>query len=109
MESNGLKDRIHVSQQTADQLILAGKSSWVTPREDKISAKGKGVLQTYWVSTKLPPSYGGSLSNSSGGELRESSASSISTHEVDDTPRVATQHRSSIRKSKLPPSSEKKY
>ena len=24
-------------------------SSWLTPREDKVHAKGKGLMQTYWV------------------------------------------------------------
>ena len=49
MESNGVRGKIHVSQQTADELIAHGKSSWLTPREDKIIAKGKGELQTYFV------------------------------------------------------------
>lgn len=40
MESNGMRDRIHVSQETADLLIEAGKSQWITKREDKIVAKG---------------------------------------------------------------------
>jgi class 3 adenylate cyclase len=52
MESNGIKGRIHVSQQTADELIAKGKSSWVTTREEKIVAKGKGELQTYWVNVR---------------------------------------------------------
>jgi Adenylate and Guanylate cyclase catalytic domain len=49
MESNGRKDRIHLSQETAELLIAAGKNSWVTAREDKIIAKGKGELQTFWL------------------------------------------------------------
>ena len=48
--SNGEKGRIHVSEQTANLLIEAGKAHWVTPRDEKIEAKGKGSLQTYWVS-----------------------------------------------------------
>ena len=50
MESNGLAGRIHVSQATADVLKAAGRGSWLTPREEKIVAKGKGELQTYFVS-----------------------------------------------------------
>jgi hypothetical protein len=50
MESNGVRGRIHVSQSTADELTAHGKSDWLTPREDKITAKGKGEMQTYWVS-----------------------------------------------------------
>jgi hypothetical protein len=32
---------IQVSQETADLLVCGGKPHWVTPREDKIHAKGK--------------------------------------------------------------------
>lgn len=50
MESNGVKGRIHVSQATADKLVEAGKGRWLTAREDKITAKGKGEMQTFFVS-----------------------------------------------------------
>jgi class 3 adenylate cyclase len=49
MESNGERGRIHASQATADELIARGKSSWLVARQDKILAKGKGEMQTYWV------------------------------------------------------------
>ena len=49
MESNGVKGRIHVSQTTADELSNAGKAAWLTTREEKIVAKGKGSMQTYFV------------------------------------------------------------
>ena len=52
MESNGLAGKIHVSQATADELVKHGKSHWVTARPDKVIAKGKGELQTYWVSVR---------------------------------------------------------
>ena len=52
MESTGIPNRIKVSQDTADLLIADGKSAWVTPRSDQVTAKGKGVLQTYFVRTK---------------------------------------------------------
>ena len=42
-----MKGRIHCSQETADQLIMAGKTSWLKTREDRITAKGKGEMQTY--------------------------------------------------------------
>lgn len=52
MESNGMPSRIHVSKDTAEELMAKGKSSWLTAREDKVFAKGKGELQTYWVTPK---------------------------------------------------------
>ena len=60
MESNGIKGRIHCSQSTADALVQAGKSHWLTRREDKIVAKGKGEMQTYWVNTTSVVGVGGS-------------------------------------------------
>jgi hypothetical protein len=38
-----------LSKQTADILVASGKESWVIPREEKIFAKGKGQLQTFWL------------------------------------------------------------
>jgi Adenylate and Guanylate cyclase catalytic domain len=49
MESTGREHCIHASQETADILTALGKGFWVHPREDKIHAKGKGELQTYWI------------------------------------------------------------
>lgn len=49
MESTGEKDRIQCSQATADLLRMQGKSRWLCPRENKVNAKGKGQLQTYWI------------------------------------------------------------
>ncbi|GAX14200.1 hypothetical protein FisN_20Hh177 [Fistulifera solaris] len=51
MESNGLPGKIHMSQETAELLVAAGKEHWVIPREEKVVAKGKGELQTYWLVT----------------------------------------------------------
>lgn len=49
IEATGEKDRIHLSQQTAAHLINAGKGDWVKERETLVTAKGKGELQTYWL------------------------------------------------------------
>lgn len=49
MESTGERGRIQVSQETADLLMAAGKSHWLKPREEKVVAKGKGELKTYWL------------------------------------------------------------
>lgn len=49
MESTGERGKIQVSQETADLLMAAGKSHWLKPREELITAKGKGELKTYWL------------------------------------------------------------
>ena len=46
MESTGEKEMIQISQATADLLIAAGKTHWLTPREDVVIAKGKGEMHT---------------------------------------------------------------
>lgn len=76
MESNGESGRIHVSQETADLLIAAGKSSWLDPREDKIKAKGKGEMQTYWVSAEK------ARRRNSSGDLNSASSESDSASEL---------------------------
>jgi class 3 adenylate cyclase len=52
MESNGLRNKIHISQETADLLAGSGKGHWITPRAEKVVAKGKGELQTYWLNLR---------------------------------------------------------
>jgi hypothetical protein len=52
MESNGERNRIHMSQDTADLLEKAGKGHWVVPRKETITAKGKGEMKTYWLLCK---------------------------------------------------------
>lgn len=50
MESTGMTGRIQVSPETAEYLRAAGKGSWLEPRDVKVFVKGKGHLQTYWLS-----------------------------------------------------------
>lgn len=54
MESTGHRGRIQISQSTADNLILVGKDRWIRAREDKVEAKGKGTMQTYWLEMDTP-------------------------------------------------------
>ena len=49
MESTGFPDCIQLSQDTADLLISAGKMGWIKPRADMVNAKGKGLMQTYFL------------------------------------------------------------
>jgi Adenylate and Guanylate cyclase catalytic domain len=48
MESAGKTNRIHISQQTADLLIIAGKSSWIEVNHDSTFED----LETYWLIVK---------------------------------------------------------
>jgi hypothetical protein len=54
MESTGVPNRIQVSQETADLLKESRKGEWLTPRQTKIEAKGKGNLQTYFLNFNSP-------------------------------------------------------
>ena len=49
IESHRLKNKIHISEATAEILVASGKGNWLIAREEKVHAKGKGSLQTYWV------------------------------------------------------------
>mmetsp|Transcript_1770 Transcript_1770/g.3541 ORF Transcript_1770/g.3541 Transcript_1770/m.3541 type:complete len:561 (-) Transcript_1770:185-1867(-) len=75
MESTGISNQIHVSEETARLLIDAGKSSWLTPRKETVQAKGKGELTTYWVFQKNNRKRGSSVAtvtscDSSSGSFR---------------------------------------
>lgn len=52
MESTGSPSKIQLSSETADLLIAAGKNNWIREREEKVRAKGKGELQTYWLEVR---------------------------------------------------------
>jgi 3'5'-cyclic nucleotide phosphodiesterase len=74
MESNGVPGRIQVSQDTATLLTNAGKEHWLKEREVKITAKGKGDLQTFFLemdsgARSVGGSSGGTVTSS--GELSE--------------------------------------
>lgn len=49
VESTGERGKIHLSEETADLIIGGGKQHWITARENKVKAKGKGTIQTYWL------------------------------------------------------------
>jgi class 3 adenylate cyclase len=72
MESSSSRNAIHVSEATATLLQSAGKQSWLIKREEKIVAKGKGEVQTYWVRT-LPSRGEASVVHSLATEATETS------------------------------------
>lgn len=49
MESTGEGGQIHLSDSTAKLLKEAGKSDWLTQRENQVMAKGKGNMTTFWL------------------------------------------------------------
>jgi hypothetical protein len=52
--STGVPGKIHLSLETAQLLRKAGKKDWVTERQEKIVAKGKGQIQTHWLTINDP-------------------------------------------------------
>jgi 3'5'-cyclic nucleotide phosphodiesterase len=50
--SSGSAGKIHISEATARLLIKNGKGNWVTKRADMINVKGKGSIQTFWLSNQ---------------------------------------------------------
>ena len=59
MESTGIKNKIQISQETANLLKEGGMGAWLRMRDTTISAKGKGELQTYWLLSRSEQSAAG--------------------------------------------------
>ncbi|KAG7365344.1 adenylate/guanylate cyclase [Nitzschia inconspicua] len=69
MESTGFPNKIQLSQSTAELLAAAGKGKWILPREDVVTAKGKGIMQTYWLIPKPSSSHKSSKGVMHGGKV----------------------------------------
>ncbi|GKY99150.1 hypothetical protein MPSEU_000870500 [Mayamaea pseudoterrestris] len=67
-ESTGMKGKIQVSHDTADVLTSVGKGHWVTPREEVVVAKGKGVMSTFWLTFKADTAVSSSGGSSKSGD-----------------------------------------
>jgi len=83
MESTGICNRIHVSEETARLLAEAGKASWLTPRNETVLAKGKGEITTFWLFDKhfgKKSSIGGSTVASETSTGSVGSATYLNTH-----------------------------
>jgi hypothetical protein len=85
-----LKGRIQVSSETAALLSGAGKSHWLSLREDRIHAKGKGEMTTFWlqICRKSP-----SNSIGSPGTEKTSVTGSSESHLSTDAMEAATLNR----------------
>jgi hypothetical protein len=77
METNGLRNEIHISSETADLITEAKKESWLTLREDVVVAKGKGALQTFWLATKKGSRTESIVDDPEGGEAPTTSGQNI--------------------------------
>jgi hypothetical protein len=63
MESSSQPHKIQVSQKTATLVIEGGRGHWLTARKDLANAKGKGLLQTYWLDPKRSKTAGSIVSS----------------------------------------------
>jgi hypothetical protein len=72
--STGIKIRIQMTPETASLLTAAGQSHWVNPREDQVNAKGKGVLNPFWLHIN---STGPDTASSSGGDVESNGPSTV--------------------------------
>jgi hypothetical protein len=99
MESTGLAGKVQISQQTAELLIAAGKSDWLTPRQDKIVTKGGGEMQTYWLTmgVNLTSSDAASTSGSDQAEEEEAEAKVTFAEDGEGLKSVAMQNSKSTR------------
>lgn len=92
MESTGERGRIQLSRSTADLIIAAGKDRWVIPREDAVAAKGKGIMQTYWLEIGGAPA---AMTDSTTGLTEESQP------DVSSDPRTSVTINASKQESRL--------
>ena len=97
MESTGIKDRIQISLSTYEILVAAGKSDWVTPRNEVVRAKGKGIMKTFWLDNYSKRN----LSSSDG------SVSSISQQDFSKTALALSNSPSVTRQQKMESMSKK--
>jgi Adenylate and Guanylate cyclase catalytic domain len=96
IESTGMRERIHLSEQTAMQLIKHGKEDWVVHREDTVEAKGKGKLVTYWLKLKSEQSNGPSSAASSDQGKDEESESVVTLSDLANTELYARRQSAAV-------------
>ena len=90
MESCGQPGRIHVSEETAKELVQRGKTNWLTRREDQIVAKGKGKLTTYWLT---PAGTTGTTSSACESDCKESQTMIETMQTLRDVPTGVTEDK----------------
>jgi hypothetical protein len=74
-----------MSFETAEQLKAAGKGNWTEPRDDKVVAKGKGEMETFWLVAPRRHSCVSATSDESAGEGTTVALLAESNHAADRT------------------------
>ena len=83
MEKNGERNKIHISEETAELLRKGGKSHWLQARSSKVNVRSKGALQTYFVFPKSSDcSSTGSSSDGAGSEGRPAAIKQTSNFDL---------------------------
>ena len=86
METHGSAGQIHISDDTANALIAKGKLHWVTPREDQVNVKGKGLLNTFWVVNRKERE--SARAESSAGQTDDDSVNHDAMDQADEKPQI---------------------
>ena len=87
------RNRIHISEDTARLITDGGKDHWLTPREEKVQAKGKGQLTTFFVFEKKGRRMSGaSTSTSSCNDLITCNDRSMRSEGSDSSPTADTKN-----------------
>jgi 3'5'-cyclic nucleotide phosphodiesterase/Adenylate and Guanylate cyclase catalytic domain len=89
METTGLRNKIHISQETADLIIEANKKHWIQARKDVVVAKGKGALRTYWLLLNPKQQSSATISNSGNSDDTHADSKTKNGSQSEDT--VATE------------------
>eukprot|EP00980_Cylindrotheca_fusiformis_P014460 scaffold3860_cov116-Cylindrotheca_fusiformis.AAC.2 len=85
MEHSGERNRIQLSQASANMLTEAGLAQWIMPRGSKIYVKGKGDMQTYWLRKSKTHKVKGSDVNKDMVPLAEYAQTEEESDSVEDT------------------------
>ena len=95
MESTGERGRIQLSQSTADLLKAAGKEHWLRPRQEAVTAKGKGVMHTFWLEMDGPRAeFNGSEKDFQ--EMENKSAYTTTSSEMMNSTTIASKQESRL-------------
>eukprot|EP00536_Pseudo-nitzschia_multiseries_P000778 jgi/Psemu1/233997/estExt_Genewise1.C_90167 len=91
MESTGVVNKIQISQSTADLLKIANKGHWLQARKERVEAKGKGLMVTYWVEPRSRAASVSSSGTRSGLSLNLNFAKTSSVEESLSSARISSQ------------------